>query len=564
MTGCISTDPCPVVELERLSIRLPGKGDRRHAVEDVSFSVMKGEVLCVVGESGSGKSVTSQAIMGLLPSEFPRAEGAIRFEGEELISASAERRRALRGQAMGMIFQEPMTALNPVYKIGEQIDEVIRTHVRMPTSRRADKVCAALAEVGLPDPASIAHAYPHQLSGGQRQRVLIAAAMILEPKLLVADEPTTALDVTTQAQILDKIRELQARRGMGVLFITHDIGVVADIADRIVVMRNGRVVEIGAAQQVLGAPREDYTRMLIDAVPSLHEGRETRTLGPPVLRAEGVAKIYESRSLFGRSRRVDALKPTTLMLGQGETLGVIGESGSGKSTLARCITRLIAPTAGEVALSAPTEGNVRVFRQRLQIVFQDPYRSLNPRRTVGQSVIEGPVNFGMSKTEARQRAADLMQLVQLDPDALDRYPHQFSGGQRQRISIARALAMEPEVLIADEAVSALDVSVQARVLDLLEDIQRRLSLSILFITHDLRVAAKICDRLMVMHCGEVVEEGPAMRILSAPEHEYTRCLLASVPGRGLSPAEAVAMRTGSQTTTIQQEKRSMTCLIDRN
>jgi peptide/nickel transport system ATP-binding protein len=520
----------PVVEIRNLTVPLPVGGDRRHAVADVSFSVSQGEIVCVVGESGSGKSVTAQAIMGLMPKAFARPSGAIVFNGEDLLHAPTQRMRALRGREIGMIFQEPMTALNPVHTVGAQIDEVLRTHLSLPSAERFSRVIRAMEEVGLPDPQQLYHAFPHQLSGGQRQRVLIAAALILEPRLLIADEPTTALDVTTQAQILKQIRDLQRSRGMGVLFITHDIGVVAEIADRVVVMKSGKVVESGTVARVLTSPEADYTRMLIAAVPTLHAARPAEPPhGPLALTVTSIAKTYSVRSAFRGTREVAALKPTSLTLRRGETVGIIGESGSGKSTLARCITRLIEPTAGRAELP---NGSGKPFRRRIQIVFQDPYRSLNPRRTVGQSIIEGPMNFGASKADAWEKARELMSLVGLEPAALNRYPHQFSGGQRQRISIARALAMEPEILVADEAVSALDVSVQAQVLKLIDDIQKRFDLAILFITHDLRVAAQICDRILVMHKGELVEEGSVRTVFTAPAHTYTRRLLDSIPGRG--------------------------------
>ncbi|WP_113423482.1 ABC transporter ATP-binding protein [Rhizobium sp. SYY.PMSO] len=520
----------PVVEVENLAISLPGSGDRGLAVDHVSFSVAAGEIVCVVGESGSGKSVTAQSIMGLLPKVFPKPAGRILFEGRDITRATPAEMRDLRGRSIGMIFQEPMTALNPVQSVGKQIDEVLRTHLSLSSRERFDKVVAAMAEVRLPEPESLYHAFPHQLSGGQRQRVLIAAALILQPKLLIADEPTTALDVTTQAQILAQIRDLQRKRGMGVLFITHDIGVVREIADRVVVMRAGKMIEQGAVSQVLDTPASDYTRMLIASVPTLEPKRNGHVItGDVALKAESLTKTYRSGSLFRKSRTVHALQGASLSVRRGETLGIIGESGSGKSTLARCIMQLIEPSSGDVELPQAPGG--RTLRQRMQMIFQDPYRSLNPRRTVGQSIIEGPMNFGRSQAEALERARELMQLVGLEPHAVDRFPHQFSGGQRQRISIARALAMEPDILVADEAVSALDVSVQAQVLRLIDDIQKRFDLAILFITHDLRVAAQICDRLIVMHRGEIVEQGTVSSIFAAPAHRYTRELLAAIPGR---------------------------------
>jgi peptide/nickel transport system ATP-binding protein len=391
--------------------------------------------------------------------------------------------------------------------------------------------------VRLPEPERTIDVYPHQLSGGQRQRIMIAAALVLDPVLLIADEPTTALDVTTQAQILKLIKELRERRNTGVLFITHDFGVVAEVAHRVVVMQHGRVVEQGRTEDVLRRPRDDYTRMLIRSVPSLSPpAREPITAMPVVLQAEKLTKTYVSGGFFEKRRVVEAVKRVNLHVRRGETLGVVGESGSGKSTVARCIARLIEPSEGAILVEGTdvaklSSGALRPHRKRVQIVFQDPYRSLNPRRSVGAAITEGPVNFGMTESAAHERARELMRLVGLDPDALTRFPHQFSGGQRQRICIARALAMEPELLVADEPVSALDVSVQAQVLSLIDDVRKRFNLAVLFITHDLRVAAQVCDRIAVMHRGEVVEEGPTATVFGSPAHAYTRALLDSAPGR---------------------------------
>ncbi|HVL70480.1 MAG TPA: ABC transporter ATP-binding protein, partial [Beijerinckiaceae bacterium] len=349
--------------------------------------------------------------------------------------------------------------------------------------------------------------------------------------------------VTTQAQILALIKDMQRRRGTGVLFITHDFGVVAEIADRVVVMQNGRVVEQGGAEEVLKRPRHPYTRMLIGAVPSLEPQPRPPVTGPVAVETVGLSKLFGGGGLFRKERTVRAAENVDLHVRRGETLGIVGESGSGKTTVARCIARLVEPTSGairlkDVDIATMPQGRLRPHRRRIQIVFQDPYRSLNPRRTVGASIIEGPMNFGLPRDEALARARSLVGLVGLGPDVLERYPHQFSGGQRQRIAIARALAMEPEVLIADEAVSALDVSVQAQVLDLLDDVKRRFDLAVLFITHDLRVAAQICDRIMVMERGLVVEQGPTHRVFTAPEHPYTRALLDAAPGRGFGFGKA--------------------------
>ena len=535
----VSTPPSSgnaVLEIRGLSVALPKGADRRYAVEDVSLVFRSRQILCLVGESGSGKSVTAHSIMGLLPKgQLDPVAGQILLEGEDVLQASDDRLRRLRCTRMSMIFQEPMTALNPVMTCGEQIQEVLRTHTDLAPAARTERILAIMRDVRLPDPELLLHAYPHQLSGGQRQRIMIAMALVLEPALLIADEPTTALDVTTQAQILQLIKDIQREHGTAVLFITHDFGVVAEIADRVAVMQWGKIVESGEARQVLSEPQHPYTRMLIGSVPSLTpRQREAAPAPKPVLRTVDLTKVYGGGWL--QRREVLAADRVSLEVRRGETLGIVGESGSGKTTVARCIARLIDPTAGEIWLEAQEIGQLkarrlRPHRRRVQIVFQDPYRSLNPRRTVGAAIVEGPMNYGLSRAEAYRRARSLMALVNLDPDVLGRYPHQFSGGQRQRICIARALAMEPELLIADEAVSALDVSVQAQVLELLDDIRRRFELAMLFITHDLRVAAQVCDSVAVMHQGRVVEYGPAGEIFAHPRDDYTRSLFAAAPGK---------------------------------
>ena len=526
-----------VLEIVGLNVALPRGSDRAMAVIDVSLDVRRGEIVCVVGESGSGKSMIAHTIMGLLPPALEAISGSLRLDGEELFGTSISRLRTLRGRRMSMIFQEPMTALNPVVKVGKQIAEVLRVHTTMTVAARTKRVIEVMADVNLPDPETLFHVYPHQLSGGQRQRVMIAAALALEPSLLIADEPTTALDVTTQAQILRLIKGLRQTHGMGVLFITHDFGVVAEIADRVAVMREGRIVEFGDIESILRRPTHSYTRMLIASVPSLRPKRPsslpTREI---VLSVAGASKSYFPTGLFGRRETTVALSDTTLDVRRGEIFGVVGESGSGKSTLARCVVRLIDPTGGTIHLGDVEIGHasgeeLRRQRSRIQIVFQDPYRSLNPRRTVGQSIVECPLNFDSSKESAWARARELMTFVGLDPKVLDRYPHEFSGGQRQRICIARALAVQPEVLVADEAVSALDVSVQAQVLKLLDDIRKRFNLAVLFITHDLRVAAQVCDRIAVMHRGRIVESGRTSDVFNDPQQSYTQQLLESAPGR---------------------------------
>jgi peptide/nickel transport system ATP-binding protein len=528
-----------LLTVEGLTVALPAGADRPHAVEDISLHVDPGEILCVVGESGSGKSITANAVMGLLPPGQPRRAGRIALEGTELTALSPEALRKLRGARMAMIFQEPMTALNPLMRVGDQIAEALAVHGE---GRRAkDRVPELLAAVNLPDPAAIARMHPFRLSGGQRQRVMIAMALALEPHLLIADEPTTALDVTTQMQILRLIREIQSRRGTGVMFITHDFGVVAEIADRVAVMQHGRIVEQGPAADVLNAPRHPYTKGLIAAVPHGAPAGRAQVTTETVLDAKGVAKTYRRGGWFG-SKSVPAVHDADFVLRKGETLGLVGESGSGKSTLARCVVRLVQPETGEIRfhgedLRPLSRAQWKPYRKRIQMVFQDPYASLNPRRKVGEIIAEGPITHGTAREAALARARDLLRLVQLDPGAMDRYPHEFSGGQRQRIGIARALAMEPELLIADEPVSALDVSVQAQVLALLADIRARLGLTMLFITHDLRVAAQVCDRVAVMQKGAIVEQGPTAEVFRSPQHAYTRQLLDSIPGRGWTPPQ---------------------------
>ncbi|QIY01633.1 ABC transporter ATP-binding protein [Bordetella bronchiseptica] len=526
-----------VLAIRNLSVSVCGAGNR--VVRNLSLDVHAGETVCVVGESGSGKSVTSLAVMGLLPEGILEVSGgSARVLGEDIVTASARRRRELRATRMAMVFQEPMTALNPVHRVGSQVDEVLRLHRRMPRAQRRAKVLEMFRSVHLPDVERIYDAYPHQLSGGQRQRIVIAMALILEPKLLIADEPTTALDVTTQKQILALIRELQDRHQTAVLFITHDFGVVAEIADRIVVMNRGDLTETGTRDEILARPSQNYTRRLVSSVPSLVPTQREAPGGEPVLRITGLGRTYaERRSLFGATRTVVAASEVDLTLRRGEILGIVGESGSGKSTVARCIVRLIEPSAGRMLLGETdiarlSGAGLRPLRRKVQIVFQAPYRSLNPRRAVGESIIEGLLNFGMPRAQALVRAARTLGVVGLGPDVMRRYPHQFSGGQRQRLCIARALVMDPEVLVADEAVSALDVSVQAQVLELIEQVRERTGVSVLFITHDLRVAAQVCDTIAVMQHGKVVETGAAQTVLTRPGHAYTRALIDAAPGRG--------------------------------
>jgi peptide/nickel transport system ATP-binding protein len=527
----------PILSIEGLTLALPAGADRKLAVENVSLALHREQILCVVGESGSGKSVCAYAAMGLLPPNIRAVGGAIRFEGRDLLTLPAGEWRALRGRRIAMIFQEPMTALNPVIRIGDQIMEAFEAHGQLTPAERRARTIALAEEVGLPEPARIIRSYPHQLSGGQRQRTMIAMALALEPSVLVADEPTTALDVTTQAQILRLIRDIQRRRGMAVLFITHDFGVVADIADRVAVMEKGHVVEQGLVADVLERPAHPYTRRLLAAVPTLHPPQRISLEGAPVAcAAAGLAKTYRGNSWFGDSREVAAVKDVSFEIRRGETLGLVGESGSGKSTIGRLVMRLVDADSGVVRIGkldfTHSHGHaLRDARKHVQMVFQDPFASLNPRRRVGQIIADGPIAHGVATAQAFARAGELLALVGLDAGAANRFPHEFSGGQRQRIGIARALALDPDVLVADEPVSALDVSVQAQVLALLEQLKTRLKLAMLFITHDLNVAAQVCDRIAVMRLGEIVEIKPTAELLSRPEHAYTQALLAAVPGK---------------------------------
>ncbi|SEO13460.1 ABC transporter ATP-binding protein [Vreelandella aquamarina] len=535
-----------VLSIRELSIALPKGADRALAVEGVSYEVMRGEIMCVVGESGSGKSMAANAIMGLLPKGVNATQGEVLFEGQDLLALSEKQHRTLRGLKIGMIFQEPMTALNPLMRVGAQIAEVFEAHDQLTPKERQARALELLIEVGIPQPEKAIRAYPFELSGGQRQRVMIAMALALEPTLLIADEPTTALDVTTQAQILALIRDLQQRRGMAVMFITHDFGVVAEIASRVCVMRHGKIVELGDARSVLKNPQDAYTQALIAAIPS-NAVPPHRDIGQvaPLLEIKRLQKVFRSRGgWFKPAREVHALNDVSLTLARGETVGIVGESGSGKSTLGRCVVRLEHPDSGELLLDgvnlSQLKGDaLRRERHRVQMIFQDPYASLNPRTKVGMAIAQGPIANGTPKAAALKRAGELLDMVGLGASAVERYPHEFSGGQRQRIGIARALALDPELIVADEAVSALDVSIQAQVLELLEELKQRLSLSLLFITHDLRVAAQLCDRIVVMQHGRIIEQGSAEQIFLAPREAYTQDLLDAIPGRE-APVAATA------------------------
>jgi peptide/nickel transport system ATP-binding protein len=535
-----------LLSVQNLSVALPRGGERAFAVQDISFDLRAGEILCIVGESGSGKSISANAIMGLLPGYLKPQAGSIRFKGQDLLSLPEAQLLALRGKDIGMVFQEPMSALNPLMPVGLQIAEVLQVHKAFAGKRR-ERVLELLEFVGLPDPQSLQHAYPFRLSGGQRQRVMIAMALALEPAILIADEPTTALDVTTQAQILALIKRIQADMGMGVMFITHDFGVVADIADRVVVMEKGVLVEQGTAEQVLNRPQHPYTQRLIAAVPKASDGAAS-AVAPraALLEVKNLRKTYvTARGLWVKKRVVAAVDDISFSVRRGETLGIVGESGSGKSTIGKCLLRLTDIDSGEMIFNgsdiAPlSQAEFRPLRSQLQMIFQDPFASLNPRHTVGRSIMDGPLANGVTRDEAERRARELLGLVELDGSAFDRYPNAFSGGQRQRIGIARALALRPALLVADESVSALDVSVQAQVLRLLQEIQQRLNVGMIFITHDLRVAAQVCHQIIVMHQGRVVERGTPAEVFERPQNAYTQQLIQAIPGQGWSPLRGAA------------------------
>ncbi|MEI2302134.1 ABC transporter ATP-binding protein [Ensifer sp. MJa1] len=518
----------PILKVENLSVTLPKGSDRPFAVNNVSFNLSPGEILCVVGESGSGKSVLSSALMGAVPEGLKVAGGHVLLEGKDLTRLSEKAFRAIRGRDIAMIFQEPMASLNPAMTVAAQIEEVFLLHSDFDARERAKRARDLVVAMRLPNPDRILKSFPHQLSGGQCQRVVIAMALAMSPRVLIADEPTTALDVTTQAQVLKLIGELRDVHGHGIVFITHDFGVVADIADRVAVMKHGEIVEIGEAKQVLTAPQHPYTQALIAAVPSLDpHDRPTAPEAEPVLAVRGLHHSYGALAV---------LKDIDLSLAPGRVVSIVGESGCGKSTLAKAMIRLIDARGGRVEVAGtdlrvlPAK-KLEKYRRTIQMIFQDPFGSLNPRRRVGPMIARAARLAGASSAEARRRTEELLDLVGLHKSAYWRKPSAFSGGQRQRIGIARALAMQPDVLIADESVSALDVSVQAQVLALLRDLQERLQLAIVFITHDLRVAAQISDEIVVMQKGEIVERGTAAKVLQQPSHPYTRTLLEAAPGR---------------------------------
>jgi ABC-type glutathione transport system ATPase component len=508
------------------------------AVEGLSFDVRAGETVAIVGESGSGKSATALSIMRLIEREGGRiVSGSIALgdtSALDLATADDATMRRVRGNRIAMVFQEPMTSLNPVMRVGDQVAEALIRHRGLGRHAALEVTRAAFAKVRIPEPERRIRQYPHELSGGLRQRVMIAMALACRPQLLIADEPTTALDVTTQAEILDLIRVLQAETGMAVLFITHDMGVVAEIADRVVVMRKGKRVEEAGVEHFFHAPQADYSRTLLAATPRLGAGAPEAPLpGESVLKVEGLSTSF-AQSGFSRQRRriVDGV---SLVVGRGETLGLVGESGCGKSTLARSILRLVEPDAGTVEIGGRVwnglSGRALIAARRdAQMIFQDPYASLNPRVAVRDAITEPARIHGIVQAaQARDLAASLVEKVGLDADSIDRFPHQFSGGQRQRLAIARALSVQPKLIIADEAVSALDVSIAKQVTDLLLELQRCEGLSLLFITHDIAVVERVSHRIAVMHAGRIVETGPTDDVLASPQHDYTRRLLSAVP-----------------------------------
>lgn len=525
--------------IEDIRIALPKGGDRAFAVEDVSLRVRPGEVVCVVGESGSGKSTLAHAVLGLLPRGLAVTQGNIQLGDLPLLGQSLSALRQIRGCRISMIFQEPLSALNPLMRCGEQVQETLREHTQMSSEQMQERVAELLQSVGLSDHQRVAASYPFQLSGGQRQRVMIAMALALEPEILIADEPTTALDVTTQAQILRVLIEIQQRKGLGVLFITHDFGVVSEIADRVVVMKGGRIVEEGDAAQVLRNPQQPYTQALLDAVPSSVPPEQPDTDQPAdvLLNVEGLRKTYVKRAgLFKPEQQFQAVKGVSFTIRKGETVGLVGESGSGKSTIGRILAGLIPADSGHASMQGHDLLKAHAFedkalRRRVQMIFQDPYSSLNPRHRVSTILTAGMIAQGASREQALRRAKELLSIVRLDEAALERFPHEFSGGQRQRLGFARAIAVNPELIIADEPVSALDVSVQEQVLKLLNELKTELSLSMLFITHDLRVAAQLCERIIVLQHGEIVEQGDAIEVLQSPKHPYTKALIDAMPGR---------------------------------
>ncbi len=536
-----------LLDVRDLSVSFETQDGRVEAVKKLSFSVAAGECLGLVGESGSGKSQTVLAAMGLTAANGI-VEGSIRFEGRELAGLSRQQLNEIRGAHISMIFQDPLTSLTPHMTVGAQMAEVLARHKGLKGAAADQRIVEWLERVRIPEARRRLHQFPHELSGGMRQRVMIASAMLCEPKLLLADEPTTALDVTVQAQVLDLMDELKRETGAGLVLITHDMGVIARMADRVVVMRHGEAVERGAVDQVFSAPTHEYTRMLLEAMPRMDRadrgGRPAIGAAPtietkPLLEVKDLHVTFPVSvpgGFFGKRVPLRAVDGVSFTLRPGETMGVVGESGCGKSTLARGVLRLLDPSAGSVAwlgkdIAKSSRKDVQPLRKELQIVFQDPLASLDPRMTVGQSIAEplGVFSPELSGKAREDAAREMMARMGLDPSMVNRYPHELSGGQNQRVGIARAMILKPKLVVCDEAVSALDVSVQAQILDLLIDLQKEFGLAMMFISHDLSVVREICHRVMVLYLGRVVETAPRDVLFSNPRHPYTRALLSAVP-----------------------------------
>jgi peptide/nickel transport system ATP-binding protein len=531
----MSAERRPVLSVRDLTVEFPGDRGTLRAVDEVCFELAAGGALGIVGESGSGKSTTALALLGLHRHSEARVSGKIMLGDDDVNALDDEAVRRLRGRRIAMIFQDPLTALDPYFRIGDQIAEVYRTHSGATRRAAWARAVEVLDRVGIPDAARRVRARPHEFSGGMRQRALIAMALACSPEILVADEPTSALDVTVQAQILDLIDELRAETGMALLLVTHDLGVVARSVERVLVMRDGRVVEQGEAGEVLRTPAEPYTRALVAAVPRLDgPPPASREPGEPLVTLTGLTRDFRRPGGGLRRAMLRAVDGVSLEIRAGETLGVVGESGSGKTTLARMIVRLLEPTSGSIVfagrdISRLPERELRPIRRDLQMVFQDPASSLNPRRTVGDSIADPLRVRGTGDREALRTARELMERVGLDAARHDRYPHEFSGGQRQRMGIARALSLRPRLLVCDEPVSALDVSTQTQILGLLAELQKEYELTIMFVSHDLAVVRQVSDRVAVMHDGALVELADVGELYASPRHEYTRTLLAAVP-----------------------------------
>jgi ABC-type glutathione transport system ATPase component len=522
-----------LLNVDNLSVSFVTRNGTNKAVDNVSFSVEERQITAIIGESGSGKSVSCYAMLGLVPSPPGRIDGGTAlFQGQDLLALSEAELRAIRGRDIAMIFQDPMTCLNPFMKIGDQLIEPLTLHKGLAKVPAREQAMALLDEVGIRDPQAAMNAFPHEFSGGMRQRVMIAMALINEPKLLIADEPTTALDVTIQAQILKLIAELQTKRDIGVLFISHDLAVVSDIADQIVVMEKGKVVESGQPKAIFDNPQHPYTQKLLAAIPSGQKAADT-VAPDPLIRIENLRTWFTPTA---GAEPVKAVDDVSLEIHRGEVLGLVGESGSGKSTLGRSILKLVPITDGQIhfedtELSSLEGRTLKQFRHRMQMIFQDPYASLNPRMTVYDTLAEPLLLHGLvNKAGLDQAIRELMDNVGLARAFVRKYPHEFSGGQRQRIAIGRALATRPEFIVADEPVSALDVTIQAQILDLLADLTKEYGLTMLFISHDLAVIRQIADRIAVMYHGKLVEEGSTAQVFETPREDYTRSLLAAIPG----------------------------------